>query len=229
MATKATYALGAGIAGALALAAFAGTAGAAESKSGNGKGNGYGRPPPGGRGKGEPPPPPPRRPPPGGPPPGTPPPGGGTPQTPPQVPPTTTPACTLDPGIPPNIRALAEQTIAGIQQNVVAASHAEMVAQQLDAAGFPMAAACVRQAAGLDTPPGGVVDTPPLAPPGGIAAVPYVIKQGDGGPWNFAKAKTGNGNRAMELGPLNPHLGPWPHDPQWHTGVQILVPADWFI
>lgn len=138
----------------------------------------------------------------------------------PTIPPIDPSACVLDAAIPDSHRTLVVNTLAAIAQGLIPNASVVELANNLESIGYPLAAQCLRNAIGLGTPPGGVVDTG--------ATVPYTIKgnSSDAGPYYLAKTKTGDGNRMYELSAINPGMAP----PDWNgyqAGATINIPASW--
>jgi hypothetical protein len=149
----------------------------------------------------------------------------------------------FDANMPPKIKEQVNEVL--LTQTDPGALDA--AAQAAAAGQFPKAAACLKKRAdelrgkaGPPGPPG--PPAPPSTPanPLTVTNMPFRVRAGDF-PYALAQYYTGQGSRFIELGPLNPNLGPFETtawDAQtgkpvasayryWDKGPSILIPGSW--
>lgn len=139
----------------------------------------------------------------------------------------------LDEDMPPAVKKLVLNALKQVTNPADLDKHAETAAK----AGFPMAAACLKQKAdelrGKGDKPKPKPE-PPDQPSTLETPTPFQIRPGDF-PFAVAQYYTGQGERFKELRDINPHLGSLHIDPYtntaiysgWLPGTWIILPPAW--
>lgn len=153
----------------------------------------------------------------------------------------------LDDNMPPQMKQEINQILATVTDPQALDTAAAAATQ----AGFPIAAACLKQKAdelrgaapspgptpgGIPGIPGGIPGVPTTPKPEPSTNMIFTVRWGDF-PYGLAQYYTGQGARFKELEPLNPQLGPmitrqgpkgsYSIYQNWAPGLEIQLPASW--